>query len=359
MNLLLINFEMDPESQVLSWQYRLASALSESFERIIVLTENSARCELPGNVEVHTVPRLFIRAPLRLLGAKWLMIIPVFFWCLKHRFSACFIHMNMEWAYRLYPCFRLFRIPVLLWYAHGTVTKRLQLAHHCVDRVITSTPEGFRLQSHKVEIIGQGIDTDLFRIQAGQGVKTDIVSVGRISRRKRIDLLVDVIEKLRKRSSDIPFRLILIGSPINRHDKDYMQEIRDKIHTAGLEGCIVFAGHVKHGNLPEYYKNAFLHLNLSQTGSMDKTVMESLASGCTVLTSNEAFFDLLADKNEMLIRSQDAEVIADRIVELFKSQAVLDRESLRQLVVGKHDFRSYVANIVKTITRLSDRAFKM
>lgn len=358
MNLLLINFEVNPESQVLSWQYRLACGLAESFERIVVLTENSVPCKLPGNVEVHAVPRLFVRAPLRLLGAKWLMIIPVFFWCLKHRFHACFIHMNMEWAYRLYPCFRLFRMPVLLWYAHGTVTTRLQLAHHCVDRVITSTPEGFRLQSHKVEIIGQGIDTDLFRIQPGQEVRTDIVSVGRISRRKQIDLLVDVMEQLRKRSSDIPFRLILIGSPINKQDKAYLQEIRDKIQIAGLEGWIVFAGHVTHGNLPDFYQNAFLHLNLSQTGSMDKTVMESLAAGCPVLTSNEAFFDLLADKKEMLLQSQDAEVIAARIVELFKSQTDLDRESLRQLVVGKHDFRGYVANIVNTITRLSDRANK-
>ena len=37
------------------------------------------------------------------------------------------------------------------------------------------------------------------------------------------------------------------------------------------------------GELPAIYGSAFLHLNLSQTGSMDKTILESLACGCPTL----------------------------------------------------------------------------
>ena len=146
MKLLLVNFVMDQSSPVLAWQQGVATQLAARCERVVVLTERVVESPLPANVEVHRVPRI-LTTPLRLLGVRWLMNIPVWRWCARERFDAVFVHMNADWVYRLAPCWRRFRVPVLLWYAHGSVTRRLHRAHAHASCVITSTPEGFRIPS--------------------------------------------------------------------------------------------------------------------------------------------------------------------------------------------------------------------
>ena len=151
MRLLVINFAMDQRSPVLAWQHSVATRLAAKCERVVVLTEVIGRCELPANVELHKVPRLLM-TPLRMFGTKWLMNLPVWRWCARHRFDAVFVHMSAEWVYRLAPCWRRFDLPVLLWYAHGTVTDRLHKAHAHASCVVTSSAEGFRIPSPKSEL---------------------------------------------------------------------------------------------------------------------------------------------------------------------------------------------------------------
>lgn len=354
LRLLLINFEMDPGSQVLSWQYRIACGLAAKCEKVVVLTERSAPSPLPPNVEVHTVPLTFIKAPLRLLGAKWLMNVPALAWCARERFDACFIHMNMEWGYRLALCFRMFHIPVVLWYAHGTVTRRLRLAHRFCDRVLTSTPEGFRIPSDKVRVIGQGIDTGLFKPIELKGALHDILSVGRIARRKRTDLLIEVMACLRSNHPDVPFRLVIIGAPLTRDDRDFSRELEWIVRDKGLGHFVHFEGHVPQEKIPDFYRTAFLHLNVSKTGSMDKTVMESLACGCPVLTSNEAFRGLLSDHPECLLDDDRPDTIARRVINFHDRLRELPLYDLRSLVVGKHDIESYINQIIEHIHELSE-----
>ena len=61
------------------------------------------------------------------------------------------------------PVAKSSRIPILLWYAHASVTPTLRLAHALVDRCITASSDGFRLTSDKLFVIGHGIDVERFR----------------------------------------------------------------------------------------------------------------------------------------------------------------------------------------------------
>src|SRR4051812_14756125 len=88
--LLLINFVMDRKSPVLGWQHSVARRLAAKCERLVVLTERIGECDLPDNVEMHRVPRL-LTTPLRMLGARSLMNIPVWTWCARERFDAVFV----------------------------------------------------------------------------------------------------------------------------------------------------------------------------------------------------------------------------------------------------------------------------
>ena len=49
-----------------------------------------------------------------------------------------------------------------LWYTHRSVTLRLRLAERAATRVVSASPESFRLPSDKLRVIGHGIDTQRF-----------------------------------------------------------------------------------------------------------------------------------------------------------------------------------------------------
>lgn len=343
---------MDPNSQVLSWQLSVALDLARHCEQVLVLTNKVANFEKPKNMEIFLFPKLLFRAPFRFFGGKWFVNFFVFFLCIRFGIKACFIHMNMEWGYRLAPVFWLLDIPVVLWYAHGTVTKELERAHRHVDRVVTSTPEGFRLKSNKVSIIGQGIDTELFGFMNFSSEATNIITVGRISQRKRIDAMLDVMEELVKIAPHIPFRLTIIGAPITPQDDIYYHQLLERASKSKIGNRVEFVGRISINEIPQFYRNAFLHLNLSATGSMDKTVLEAIAVGCPVLTSNEAFHEILSSKPEFIIYDQSAQNIAQQVYSIYLRRTEIDRFGIRSIIDGRHDLKTFGWRIIREIQAL-------
>ena len=355
MKILLVNFVMDRKSPVLGWQHSVAVQLAARCERVVVLTERIGDCALPDNVEVHRVPRI-LTTPLRMLGARWLMNIPVWSWCARERFDAAFLHMNADWAYRLAPCWRQFGIPVLMWYAHGTVTNRLRRAHEQAACVVTSTPEGFRIPSSKVRIIGQGIDTDLFTPPASRPDDATIVAVGRVSRRKSVDLMLETLAWLKTNAPQYPFNLRIIGPTLTRDDRAYAAELADTVESGDLADRVTFEGPRAMGELPAVYGSAFLHLNLSQTGSMDKTILESLACGCPTLTSNASVFPLFEPFPDLIVRTRTPEAIGRQICRAYEHRDERSSSDLRRLVVGRHDLDSYVEHVYDILSELAGQA---
>jgi glycosyltransferase involved in cell wall biosynthesis len=114
----------------------------------------------------------------------------------------------------------------------------------------------------------------------------DVITVSRVSARKRLDLMVRAMDRLWDLEPRREFRLVVVGAPITQADRDYAASLEQMIRGSRHPSRIVFAGHLSPVEIRERYRSAFVHLNLSGTGSMDKSVMESLAGGCPVLTSN-------------------------------------------------------------------------
>jgi glycosyltransferase involved in cell wall biosynthesis len=252
-------------------------------------------------------------------------------------------------AYRLFPAFRALRLPVLLWYAHGAVSWHLRLAHMAADRVVSSSPEGFRLPSGKVHFIGQGVDTELFALGRAAGDRRGLVAVGRVSPRKRLDLLLSVMEGLR----DTGLRLRIVGGPLTADDRAHEAALRRRAAAGGLP--VEFTGFVPHERLPEVLASARLQLHVSATDSMDKAVLEALASGCPTLTTSPAFRDLLRSHPALVLPDDRPETIAARVRALLEEPAALDPARLRDLVVGRHDLASYASRVLAHLEALVSR----
>ena len=349
--MLLVNFEMDDASPVLAWQARVARGLAERCDRVVVLTERLGDFRGAPNLTVERVPVRPLGVPWR-VGGKWFANAHVWKLCRRHRVDVCFVHMAHEWVYRLSPALHALGVPVLLWYAHGSVSRRLRLSHALADRVVTSTPEGFRIPSRKVRVIGQGIDTELFRPMPAPE-RDEVLYVGRIAPRKQVDLLVSAMAEVARSAPELPVRLRLVGPTLTEQDRVYEAALRERVQREGLGGRVVFHGQATPAGTAAAHARAFLHVNVSRTGSMDKTVLEALACGCPVLTSNEAFGELFRGRPEFVLDETSPAGIARRVVEHYRRRDTVDRAALRALVVGRHDHAVFLSRVVAQLAELA------
>lgn len=204
-------------------------------------------------------------------------------------------------------------------------------------------------------MIGQGVDCDLFDLRPLAAERNDVLAVGRLSPRKRVDRLLDVMAALRDLRGGSAIQLRVVGAALTREDRRYETALRRRLRREGLENRVELLGFVPQAGIPALYRRAFLHLNLSRTGSMDKTVVEALAGGCPVLTSNDAFADLLAAYPEYRVQDDRPRAIAQRIVEIHAARDRVDRAALRALVVGRHDVHSYVRKVLANLDEIRAR----
>jgi len=351
MRLLVINFEMDRLSRALPWSQHVVNLLAQKCEQVVVLTSHIGSYEQPANVYIEKIPARPYGIPQR-VGGGFLVNLQAFQLIRKYRLDACFIHMAADWAYLLRPAFRLTGIPSLLWFAHGVITPKTERDVRAADRVVTSSPEGCRVDANNIRIIGQGIDTDTFVLPPLTNERNAIIAVNRISPRKRIDLLIEVMRTIKQIAGAPELHLKLVGTTAAERDQPYEHTLREQVWDGGLENQVQMVGYVPQKYIPRLYEEAFLHLNVSQTGSMDKTLLEALACGCPVLTSNEAFFDLLKDYPEFIIREETAEAIARQVIDLYQRRHSFDRVALRNLIAGHHDSRSYADKIMAQLDEL-------
>lgn len=347
LRLLVIVYALDEDHPVLAWQCSVVQQLALKVDRLVVLAEKTGRVPaFPENVRVIELPGKVLGIPRR-LGARVLSNRFVFRLCRSEGINCALVHMAHRWAYALYPVFRLLGIPVTTWYAHGTVNTSLRLAVAASKRVLTSSPEGCRVASDKVRCIGQAIDTDYFAPEKTQSTDR-VIYVGRISSRKRIDSIYEVARHVAETEPRIT-GFDVIGAPVVVDDIAHCNSIQARAWHDGLEGYFRFQGAVPQRYVSRFYRRAFLHLNLSQTGSLDKTVLEALACGCPVLTTNPPFKSLLREWPWMFSEEEDPAVIADLVVRAYHNQGSRDPETLSRLIRENHAMSSYGNRILENL----------
>lgn len=340
----MFNLAVDAEHVTLGFGLKWIEALSRRFSHIDIVTMTAGKFSLPENVTVWSVGR-------EKGYPEWLRAIR-FYWIAtriltRRRIDVVFTHMIPVFAILFWPIAKMTRLKNLLWYAHGTVTPTLKVAHRLVDRVVSSTPEGFRLASDKVTFIGQGIDSSLYRFRPRTWSETlRIVTVGRISSSKGLHILVEALQAW---NPAMPWQLTIIGDATNDDERRYADELRQRANL-GCQQNFVFQGRLEPDVITEELAAADVFVNLSSTGSLDKAIVEAMASGCPVLSSNDAFCVVARESGfENCIVPRDVEGLTAELERFSK----LDQSTCRLIALRQ----SEIALRDHTLEGLMDRLY--
>ncbi len=146
------------------------------------------------------------------------------------------------------------------------------------------------------------------------------------------------------KNKGIDVLVTMVGEAPLEKDKDYELRIKNKIGELGLENNFSFVGKVINKDLPRYYQSHDIFVHLSKTGSLDKTILEAMACGTKVLSSNDASKSFLPQN--LNFDDKNSEELADKIMILKDIESNLN---LREYVVHNHNLDNLIDKIAKTI----------
>lgn len=283
-SILLVTQVLDRSHSVLGFFHAWVEEFARQCEGVTVLCLMKGEYRLPSNVRVLSLGKEG--------GVSRTQYLKRFFaYVLKERkyYDAVLVHMNPEYIILGGILWRILRKPIGLWYVHKHIGLRLRLATLFTNYVFTVSPESFRLKSTKVKILGHGIDASFFTPGTTRGArdKKRILMLGRISPSKRIDVGIELIGLLSKEGK--PFELLIVGEPTRAGDEEYLHSLQERVQKRVLVHSVHFTRGVSHEDTKTYYQNADVFLHTSETGSVDKVVLEALASGLPVVSTSEAF----------------------------------------------------------------------
>ena len=339
-NLLIITQKVDKNDQLLGFFIDWITRFARKFDKITVLCLEKGEFNLPPNVNVLSLGKDRRAGKLKLLFNFYFLI-----FYLSNNYDAVFVHMNPIWVVLGAPWWRLTGKKIFFWYTSGGVTTKLKLAEKIADTIFTASPESFRLPSKKVIVTGHGIDTKLFQPSEKLKVKSEklkILSVGRIASVKNYEVLIDAAKILK--DNGFNFLVTMVGEAPLERDRIYEKSLKFKVKNLGLEDVFNFIGKVDHKNLPTYYQSYDLFVHLSRTGSLDKTLLEAMACGINVLSSNDASKSFLPQN--LIFNDKNSEELANKITILKNLEP---SSNLRKYVTQNHNLDNLINKIAKTI----------
>ncbi len=305
MKLLITTQAVDRDDPILGFFHRWIEEFAKHCEQVTVICLREGNYALPDNVHVYALGKggkigrafTFLRLS----------------WSLRKEYDRVLVHMNPEYVVLAGVLWRLSGKRVVLWYTHKSVTLKLRIATLFSSAVLSASKESFRLGTKKLHVLGHGIDMERFVCPAHtKGPELRVLTAGRISKTKNVDLILDAVDILRVRG--VPLLLTVAGAPGAGADAAYAEALYRR---AG--STVHFVGPKSQMEVAALLCQSDVFINLSDTGSLDKAVLEALASGVPTVSSNEAFKETLTPYGlfvptekqavaEALIRAQGADI---------------------------------------------------
>jgi glycosyltransferase involved in cell wall biosynthesis len=166
------------------------------------------------------------------------------------------------------------------------------------------------MPSAKIDVIPNGIDIEGFSPAqiACESQTIRLLTVGRLSVTKRVEILIDTIDILNKQGCQISFKIVGGGQ--------LLQKLKQIVTEKNLDNIIELTGRIDAEDMPQVYRQNDIFISASKLEGMSNAMLEAMASGLPIIaTSCEGVEELIAE-NGLVIENENAQEIAKAIKKL-------------------------------------------
>lgn len=321
MKLLILTQKVDINDDLLGFFHSWIIEFAKHCEKLTVICLYEGEHDLPDNVKV-----LSLGKEKNVSKLKYIINFYKYIWRYRKDYDNVFVHMNVEYVIMGAIFWRIQNKKIGLWHAHGGVSSKLKIAIRMVDTVFSSTAKGCRVKSKKIKIVGQGIDVEKFsQLKSRKNNCFTILTVGRISLIKDYETLIMATKILKERKID--FLVKIIGGIGTDEQQPYLEKLKKLISDYDLNSRFEFLGAIPNVDIQNYYSQADLFINTSLTGSLDKTMLESIASRLFLLTCNETIIEVAPKfSDRIFFQAKDSAALATKIEDIINMDEIFKKQ---------------------------------
>lgn len=336
--LLICTQAVDTKDQALGFFHEWIGALAREFTSLHVICLKEGAHTLPGNVTIHSlgkekgVSRLgYVVRFYRYLIVYW------------GEYDTVFVHMNQEYVLLAGLLWGIGGKRVVLWRNHKKGSVFTRVASLLAHTVCYTSSESYVAKYPNALQMPIGIDTKLFAPSSTVS-QDSILFLGRLDPVKNPDTFLAAVQLLRREGVSAPVRIV--GEPTTGRET-YAEEVRKKYEQIS---DVSFTPAVPHAQTPGIYASHSVYVNLTPSGSFDKTIGEAMASGCMVVVANQALRGILSE--DFIVDPGKPESVARGIriaLTLSKEESEKVRKHNREWIEKEHSLEILMKKITAVL----------
>lgn len=311
MRLLILTQKIDIDDGVLGFFHGWIEKFAENFEFITAVCLQEGRHDLPKNVKVLSLGKeakkenafaarakqqgkFFAKAFSFFFKIKYSWNFYKHIWRERKNYDAVFVHMNQEYVLLGGLFWKLLGKKIFLWRNHKKGSVLTRIAGALSNKVFYTSEFSYTAKFKNAVRMPVGIDTNKFGPSNEKRVtRNAILSLGRIDPVKKVHILVDALKSIGK------LELVDICGD---GQGEYYESIKREVK--------ILSG-VATNKTPEVYGQYEIFVNMTPSGSFDKTIIEAAASGLVLVVCNKSLEDILP--KELIFKENDARDLAQKI----------------------------------------------
>lgn len=338
MKLLILTQKVDKNDPILGFFHGWILEFAQKIDSVIVICLEKGEYDLPSNVKVLSLGKENGRSRL-----KYIFNFYKYIWQERKNYDTVFVHMNQEYILLGALVWKLWHKAIFLWRNHPVGDYRTKISVWMSNVVLCTSGFSYTAQFSKTVIMPVGINTEVFK--RDKNIKRQPRSVlvfGRISPVKKLDVFLEACFLLKEKN--IIFKADIVGDALPIH-KDYYDKLKKRAEN--IKEIVSFKSAISNIEAPKLYNKYEIYVNMTTSGSFDKTIFEAMATESLVIGSNQSLVSIL--DNSFLFKENDPQSLADCLedalnIEEKRKEIIGQKERLK--VKNSHDLKLLISKFL-------------